>query len=452
MASFYSKELISSGSNYRTYHLRGMVHGQVDGKSVGSSQGCNCGTYPAIWISMDVKCVRNPGSSNTTFECTNVQWEHNTSGTYGYYFQANIGITAEGATEQTRNILLKNNTTGSSWWNHVTKSGDFTLTLTTTKSTAYFNVRVGGVGNNGCYNGSLPCFGNYTNTESGSGNKWLYNITLELPPYDSMHTLTYTKHSSTSKDTTPKPTTQSISEINGTKIQSTTTFPMTIRYRGWEAGSYTLKQSEATSRNFSGWKIGNTIYQNGATVKINSNMNAVAQWGDIPIYPPVVTRNAFINYDSRGGVGLPYTVVPQQVSGYSLAEGGPIRYEPDPSKYLNQKLQNIDVSLNEIPLFAVYGVAVYNGTLPTTTRPGYAFDGWYLDQALTKKATTPISIPNTSITLYAKWSEYPVKQLTSTGWTSNTPYVWKKTDNGWKKIAPIYKMTSGTWKNISDNI
>ena len=43
-------------------------------------------------------------------------------------------------------------------------------------------------------------------------------------------------------------------------------------------------------------------------------------------------------------------------------------------------------------------------TLPTPTRSGYTFEGWYSDSALTSKVTSPYT-PTKSITLYAKWTE-----------------------------------------------
>lgn len=49
-------------------------------------------------------------------------------------------------------------------------------------------------------------------------------------------------------------------------------------------------------------------------------------------------------------------------------------------------------------------------TLPTTTRSGYTLEGWYLDSALTQKATVPMVITE-NITLHAKWTpnNYTVK-------------------------------------------
>ena len=54
-----------------------------------------------------------------------------------------------------------------------------------------------------------------------------------------------------------------------------------------------------------------------------------------------------------------------------------------------------------------------NVTLPTPTRSGYTFEGWYSDSALTSKVTSPYT-PTKSITLYAKWTENAADTYTIT--------------------------------------
>ena len=43
------------------------------------------------------------------------------------------------------------------------------------------------------------------------------------------------------------------------------------------------------------------------------------------------------------------------------------------------------------------------GTLPTTSKYGYVFDGWYLDNNTFQNEVTTSYIPDASKTIYAKW-------------------------------------------------
>ena len=47
-----------------------------------------------------------------------------------------------------------------------------------------------------------------------------------------------------------------------------------------------------------------------------------------------------------------------------------------------------------------------NITLPTATKTGYTFNGWYTDSALTNKLTSfNTSAFSEDVTLYAKWTK-----------------------------------------------
>ncbi|MFA1736542.1 InlB B-repeat-containing protein [Lysinibacillus fusiformis] len=50
--------------------------------------------------------------------------------------------------------------------------------------------------------------------------------------------------------------------------------------------------------------------------------------------------------------------------------------------------------------------------LPVPTRAGYRFDGWYQDEALTKRWADEILVRE-NISLYAKWIELPVEESES---------------------------------------
>ena len=76
---------------------------------------------------------------------------------------------------------------------------------------------------------------------------------------------------------------------------------------------------------------------------------------------------------------------------------------------------------------AVEPVEVVNGQIitmvPTTTRDGYKFDGWYLDASYTQEFDFATAIQN-DLTLYAKWIEvYTVSFETCGGTTLNNVTV-----------------------------
>ncbi len=57
-------------------------------------------------------------------------------------------------------------------------------------------------------------------------------------------------------------------------------------------------------------------------------------------------------------------------------------------------------------------------TIPTPSKAGYTFEGWYIDAELTMKYDFNTPMPANSITLYAKYTKVSVAP--STGDTTNT--------------------------------
>ena len=75
------------------------------------------------------------------------------------------------------------------------------------------------------------------------------------------------------------------------------------------------------------------------------------------------------------------------------------------------------------------GDVIENREMPTTTREGYTFDGWYAEPELTNKVETlPEKYPAGTTTYYAKW-------------TANTDT---------KYTVEFYYQTEGSYKNVAD--
>ncbi|HBJ02997.1 MAG TPA: hypothetical protein DDY89_24005, partial [Lysinibacillus sp.] len=62
------------------------------------------------------------------------------------------------------------------------------------------------------------------------------------------------------------------------------------------------------------------------------------------------------------------------------------------------------------PIDILYNTKVND--LPVPTRVGYRFNGWYQDEALTKRWAEEILVRE-NISLYAKWIELPVEESES---------------------------------------
>ena len=66
----------------------------------------------------------------------------------------------------------------------------------------------------------------------------------------------------------------------------------------------------------------------------------------------------------------------------------------------------------------MYVIGESYGTLPTPTRSGYKFLGWYSNSALTAKVTTSSILGDSTTTLYAKWAELIEVSFVSNGGSS----------------------------------
>jgi len=68
-----------------------------------------------------------------------------------------------------------------------------------------------------------------------------------------------------------------------------------------------------------------------------------------------------------------------------------------------------DVETPVAPTVVKYnkGTTLRNNEIPTVSRPGYKFDGWYKEAALTNKVVDFIQVFETDATFYAKWLKLP---------------------------------------------
>lgn len=81
---------------------------------------------------------------------------------------------------------------------------------------------------------------------------------------------------------------------------------------------------------------------------------------------------------------------------------------------LNYVLNGGILDTSRVGYISSYGSNTDNGyLLPTATREGYIFEGWYKEATFKTKVETIIASPYVDMTLYAKWTPIPVVPVTS---------------------------------------
>ncbi len=104
------------------------------------------------------------------------------------------------------------------------------------------------------------------------------------------------------------------------------------------------------------------------------------------------TNQIIADISSTDGINVNTTIsfsaVPQGEKSYIISYN--TNYGTPLASTVLQGLENATLQLTELP------------DSEATTRTGYTLEGWYLDAALTQKATVPMVI-NGNVTLYAKW-------------------------------------------------
>ena len=177
----------------------------------------------------------------------------------------------------------------------------------------------------------------------------------------------------------------------GTKITSSTTITENkTLYAHWAPNTYTVR--------FNG---------NGATSGSMSNQSFTYDVSQN------LTANAFkraytvtYNYNgATGGNSKSTDTATAAFNGWATSASG--------SKVYNDKqsVKNLAAS-GTVDLYANWTLGTV--TLPTPTRSGYTFDGWYTNSALTNSAGAAGAFykPTANTTLYAKWTQNPTYTVT----------------------------------------
>lgn len=204
----------------------------------------------------------------------------------------------------------------------------------------------------------------------------------------------------------------------------------------------------------------------------------LAKWGtptvtmpEAPDYFKVVTFNYMGGTGPFPTMNVPRTIIGYRLWGYDWAPTeypGPPLYQvgetydiyygshtsEEPELCINLPGLNRDlVTTISAGLVALPGSAImYKNTLPTPTKPGFVFDTWCYDSALTQPIANETEIPADSqgITIYARYTEIPIRQFKNTGtWQPYTPKVWRFDGTSWKLEADVYRYTNGEWRKVS---
>ena len=227
------------------------------------------------------------------------------------------------------------------------------------------------------------------------------------------------------------------------------------------------------------------VYQPGDTYNPTGDLATkdvymLAKWGTpTTVMPEAPDYFKVVTFNYMGGTGpYPTMNVPRQILGYKLwgydwlgKDKGPfpdadyqvgesyeIHYgthtDDEPDICFNIPGLNLALTTQiTMGLVALPGSAiVYRNKLPAGSKPGYIFDCWCYDAALTQPIaeTTEITATSEGLTLYARYTEIPIRQFNSDGtWKPYTPKVWRFNGSAWVQDADVYRYTNGEWYNIS---
>ena len=402
----------------------------------------NSGNYPDIKMSFDITFTRETGDQKVTWATSNTEWWHPTQWRYGFQIYVYVAVNPVDPDNpdysELWTILEKDNTVQNNWWNYVdiynrgypTDSGCY-INSTTTTANVYVYV------SSDCTDEGHLCYGSPT-----FHYYCVHSFSVTLPTYETFYTVTYNNNGG--QGNIPAQTKSSLNAL--TLTTSKPTFPLSLKYYNNADGS--LSNSFTINRAFLGWKCsadGNT-YQPGGEYSRNEDCTMTAQWGSASFTAlSIPNRYYTVTYNYNGGTGSPASVTCQRTEvGYATSPGSTTKVYDQGVTY------NQDITSN-LSLYPIYGDATLT-SLPTPTRKGYTFLGWYKESTFVNAVVLPLTLTGDT-TLYAKWSALPIHLFTNGKWESIGPYVWRFNANAnqWERVAHIYKFNANTqqWEDLS---
>lgn len=407
-----------------------------------------CGDYPNIQIGFKIIFDRTGANNNQqiVWHTEGITWTHPTSGRYGYnlfvYIQVNDG------TPQL--ILSKNNTQESNWWNTVTVSNVGETSFLSTSNSCSVKILV--KSNNTCQHNGQYC---YRGTESIGGENYtcLYNFSdTQLPSYTTYYTVSYNANGGIN----PPASQQKASNAPLTLTSEVPLYPVTVRFHN--GSGWAVTDTIYPSKQFSNWYCtasttppNGSIFDNeGATYNYNVAAQMVAQWGFTSFTTLAIPKKyVTITFNAKGGTVSPGArEVARDIRGYSTSPSSLTPSDPYPPQSVVSI--NVPEGSNTLDLYPWYDTAkVTAASLPTPTRSGYRFTGWYVDSECQYKIIDTFGTTDDT-TIYAGWTPVASHKFDSSGkWVDGDAYVWRFNGTQWQKVAPIYKFDGSNWINIS---
>ena len=393
-------------------------------------------SWPTIEVNFNITFTRD------TVDKTKVLWQMSdisrgnttTSGGFGYNFQAYIGVDSPNAPDnedEIWRIMNHSYTDAQSWWNKLNlqnRSGYFYSTNTTATLKIYVRSRYSSY--ECCQNAQLGYDWCYNN---GHGWYQVYSQPVSIPAYEEFYTVTYNANGGS-----PTPGSQTKSSLSALTLSSTVpTYPVTITY--YNSPTQTVTANRVFTNNK--WLGSDSVeYAPGGSYTTNANCTMTARWG-VATFTPVSIPNRYftVTYNYNGGSGSPASVqVLRSTNGYATSSGSTTKaYTPGVSA-------TTSTNLNLYPIYQ-NGTLSYS-SLPTPSRAGYLFNGWYYNGS---KVSSNLTVTG-NITLVANWTPLPLHKFQSNGtWNNFGPKVYRFNGTSWVQDRDVYKFNGSSWDNIS---
>lgn len=415
---------------------------KLHGDNVGGNS--NCSSWPEIWVTFDITFERNDPShpEQVTWQMSNASISvGEKSGVFGYKISAYMGMDTAEVSPNYDDIWLiasKSTDVGNNWWNNTYAYNRGPITFNSTSNTVNLMVYIKNRADCMHSNNTVYCF------NSTGDYCFIRSETLSIPDYGY---LVHYDANGGSQSTAPldqyKPENQNL-----TLSTITPTYPSrTVTYSGGQSGG---TQSYIVA--FNKWKCSadNNMYNPGGTYSLNQNCTMSAQWTN-PKFTPLGLDDKWytVTCNPNGGTISPSTVkVYKTELGYK--KSGSSSSQPE---YVPGTQYTLSENITIVPMYA--DPTLHLSSLPTPTKSGYGFAGWYRNAACTDKITSDFTLTS-DLTIYAGWAKNPIQIYTSGGWMNQSQYAWKCVEeNGvkvWKQIAHVYMMDdlNNGWVDVSE--